>query len=305
MVLSIRPLAHIHLSKMVELKRAHRHIMETTLTLLHQAQLPVQFWLEALLTSVYLINRLPHFAVNFQIPYTLLYNTVLDYSFLKPFGCLCFPWLKHYVSNKLTPKSVVCVFLGYCSTIKGDKCFDPVSNKVYTSRHVNLIETKFPYVSLTQSGISLSSSSSVLPSSSLYFDISLATADSVPMTVPTVPVTTSVPSSSVHHIPVTTTLSLVPLSSPTSTPLILPSPAPSPAVHPMVTRSKNGIFKPNIPLSLSLTTTPEPHEPKSFAEAVKNPNWQKAMSSEYEALLSQGTWTLVPPPNCANIIGCH
>lgn len=85
-------------------ERAHRHLMETTLTLLHQAGMPVQFWLEALLTSVYLINRLPHSAVKFQIPYTLLYHSALDYSLLRPFGCLHFPWLKPYTTHKLSPK---------------------------------------------------------------------------------------------------------------------------------------------------------------------------------------------------------
>lgn len=72
-------------------ERSHRLLMETTLALLHQAGLPVQFWLKALLTSVYLINRLPHSVVQFQIPYTLQFHTTPDYSLLKPFGCLCFP----------------------------------------------------------------------------------------------------------------------------------------------------------------------------------------------------------------------
>lgn len=72
----------------------------------------------------------------------------------------------------------------------------------------------------------------------------------------------------------------------------------------MVTRSKHGIFKPKVPLSLSLVATSDPIEPKSFSEVVKSDDWKKAMSAEYDALLSQGTWSLVPPPT-ANIIGCH
>lgn len=36
-----------------------RHIVETGLTLLHHASIPLTFWPEAFATAVYLINRLP------------------------------------------------------------------------------------------------------------------------------------------------------------------------------------------------------------------------------------------------------
>ncbi|GMI93411.1 hypothetical protein HRI_003010400 [Hibiscus trionum] len=40
-------------------ERKHRHVVETTLTLLAQAGLPLKFWSHAALSSVYLINRMP------------------------------------------------------------------------------------------------------------------------------------------------------------------------------------------------------------------------------------------------------
>lgn len=92
--------------------RKHRHLIETTIALLLQAQFPTIFWLEALTTAVYLANRLPHSSLKFQIPYVLLFNTQPNYMALKPFGCSCYPWLKPYASHKLTPKSTQCVFLG-------------------------------------------------------------------------------------------------------------------------------------------------------------------------------------------------
>lgn len=293
-------------------ERVHRHLIETTLALLHQAAMPVTFWLEALITSVYLINRLPHSAVHSQIPYTLLFNKAPDYSSLKPFGCLCFPWLKPYISHKLCPKSQSCVFLGYCSTSKGYRCFDHVLNKVYKSRHVKFVEHIFPYASIVQSMSSSVSESS--HSSTIQFDISLATENDLSLSIPSIPITTTVPapahypvstsnsslsdSSSFHNLSQISSPNVVPTSSPTS-------PVPSPAVHPMITRSKHGIVKPRIPLSLSLTSTSEISEPSTFSEAIKSAHWQPAMSTEYEALLSQGTWSLVPSPAHGNIIGCH
>lgn len=46
-------------------ERKHRHLIETTITLLLQSHLPTSFWLEALTTAVYLTNRLPHTSLNY------------------------------------------------------------------------------------------------------------------------------------------------------------------------------------------------------------------------------------------------
>lgn len=57
-----------------------------------------------------------------------------------------------------------------------------------------------------------------------------------------------------------------------------------------------------IPFSL-LAQSPPTTEPTSFKEAMAYPEWRQAMSEEYTALMSQGTWTLVPPPPGAPVIG--
>lgn len=257
-------------------ERTHRHIIETTLALLYQAHLPTEFWMEALLTSVYLINRLPHSAIQFRIPYTVLFHASPDYAFLIPFGCLCYPWLKPYPPHKLSPKSTPCVFLGYCPTTKGYRCYDPICQKVHTSRHVKFVESEFPYPNLIH--LSSSSVSHYSSKSSPFFDITLASEDSVPLSIPTVPISTTIPipssnvSSSSSSLSSNVTLPVtVPVSS-SSVPAPLPTSIPS--SHPMLTRSKHGIFKPTVPFSLSLTTSPtnnsfsvssEPTEPKSFS----------------------------------------
>ncbi|GKA36229.1 ribonuclease H-like domain-containing protein, partial [Tanacetum coccineum] len=42
--------------------------------------------------------------------------------------------------------------------------------------------------------------------------------------------------------------------------------------------------------------------PKSSSDAFNYPNWQNAMSNEYNALIKNDTWILVPRPTDANII---
>lgn len=71
-------------------ERKHRHIVESGLTLLAQASLPLKFWLESFNTAVYLINRMPTKVLKDLYLLEKLYNIKPKYHSLKMFGCLCF-----------------------------------------------------------------------------------------------------------------------------------------------------------------------------------------------------------------------
>lgn len=45
-------------------------------------------------------------------------------------------------------------------------------------------------------------------------------------------------------------------------------------------------------------------EPSTFKEVVRHESWRKTMHSEYHALCSNNTWTLVPFDSQMNVIGC-
>ncbi|GKE91152.1 ribonuclease H-like domain-containing protein [Tanacetum coccineum] len=68
----------------------------------------------------------------------------------------------------------------------------------------------------------------------------------------------------------------------------------------MVTRSQAGIVKPTD--RLSLHTSPLSPIPKSPFLALKDPNWSNAMHDEYNALVKNGTWILVPRPSNVNLV---
>ncbi|GJS70002.1 ribonuclease H-like domain-containing protein [Tanacetum coccineum] len=70
--------------------------------------------------------------------------------------------------------------------------------------------------------------------------------------------------------------------------------------HRMVTRSQAGIVKPID--RLSLHTSPLSPIPKSPFLALKDPNWSNAMHDEYNALVKNGTWILVPRPSNVNLV---
>ena len=63
----------------------------------------------------------------------------------------------------------------------------------------------------------------------------------------------------------------------------------------MQTRAKNNIRKPIQKLNLHIQLSkPLDLEPTTPTQALKDPKWRKAMSEEYDALVRNGTWELVP-----------
>lgn len=110
--------------------------------------MPLTYWPHAMTTTAYLINRLPTPILGYLSPYSKLLNISPYYHKLKCFGCLCFPWIKPYANHKLTPKFVMCVFVGYSDDQHAYLCLDPLRGRIYTSRHVKFVESEFPFRSL-------------------------------------------------------------------------------------------------------------------------------------------------------------
>lgn len=79
--------------------------------------------------------------------------------------------------------------------------------------------------------------------------------------------------------------------------------------------SRSGIFKPNpkfqsnfsshYPIPQALMAAVESEiEPTCYTQASKSSYWQHAILDEFNALLHQGTWSLVPSSSHQNTIGC-
>jgi hypothetical protein len=105
-------------------ERKLKHILETGLTFLAHSHLSNRYWVDAFLTAVYIINRLPTPTLQYKSPYLKLYKHESDYQNLKVFGCLCYHLLRPYASHKLEYRSKPCIFLGY--QFAGYKCLDHV-----------------------------------------------------------------------------------------------------------------------------------------------------------------------------------
>ena len=132
------------------IERKHRHIVETARSLLLSAFVPSVFWGEAVLTAARVINMIPSSHISGLSPFEKLHGYAPDYSSLRVFGCVCFVLRPHVERSKLSSRSALCVFLGYGEGQKGYRCFDPVTQKLYVSRHVVFLE-HIPFFSIPDS----------------------------------------------------------------------------------------------------------------------------------------------------------
>lgn len=81
----------------------------------------------------------------------------------------------------------------------------------------------------------------------------------------------------------------------------------APATHTYGTRLSHNIVKPKIctdgTVSYS-TMRISDSEPSSHQEALVDPSWHRAMDDEFETLIKNETWHLVPPRKGLNVIDC-
>lgn len=69
----------------------HQTIVNVVRTILIQASLPSQFWVEALLVSVYVLNKITRASIYFRTPHELLHQESLNIQGLRVFGCARYP----------------------------------------------------------------------------------------------------------------------------------------------------------------------------------------------------------------------
>ena len=252
-----------------------RTIKNAVRTLLFQAQLPSSFWVEALHTSVHILNLLPSKAIANKTPLTTLFKKPVSYSHLRVFGCLCYPNQNNSTTKKLSPRSSKCILLGYPQLHRGYRCFDLSTKKIIISHHVTFDESTFPY-----------KDSKSTPSSTYEF-LEHQTD----------------PSPIFKNILQNTTVNIPP-------PVVVPADVQAPTQtassaaeyprHSMTTRSKRGIRKQK--QILSLLTQPCSPLPKSHVQARLDPFWDASMTDEYNAIMKSQTFDPVPRQKNTNIV---
>ena len=107
-------------------ERMNRTILERMRCMLSSSGLSKVFWAEAAETAVHLINRSPSSALQFKTPQEKWTGKAADYQHLKVFGCTAYV---HTKTDKLEPRAVKCIFLGYPKGVKGYKLWIETQGK--------------------------------------------------------------------------------------------------------------------------------------------------------------------------------
>ena len=116
-------------------ERMNRTLLERVRCMLKGAGLEKKFWGEAITTACYLINRCPSAAIDFKTPQEKWTGQAPNFDHLKVFGCIAYA---HIRQDKLEPRAIKCMFLGYPEGVKGYKlwCLEPGYKKCIISRDV-------------------------------------------------------------------------------------------------------------------------------------------------------------------------
>ena len=86
-------------------ERMNHIIMERVRSMFSHAKLSNSYWVKAMLTVVYLINRFPSVPLNVDVPQRVWRGRIISYQRLRVFGCLAYMHVAKDQRSKLDNKS--------------------------------------------------------------------------------------------------------------------------------------------------------------------------------------------------------
>ena len=99
-------------------ERRNRTLLEMVRSMMAQANLPITFWGDALLTATYILNRVPSKSVT-STPYELWTKRKPHLSNLRPWGCAAYVHESAHQHGKLGLRGKKSIFIRYSEHSKG------------------------------------------------------------------------------------------------------------------------------------------------------------------------------------------
>jgi hypothetical protein len=121
-------------------EQRNQTLLDKVWSIMSQTDLPLSFWGYALETATFGLNRVSTMSVE-RTPYEIWTWKHSRLSFLKVWGCEAY--VKHLMSDKLTPKSDKSFFVGYLRETKGYYFYNNAEGKVFVARNGLFMEKEF------------------------------------------------------------------------------------------------------------------------------------------------------------------
>ncbi|GKA78709.1 retrovirus-related pol polyprotein from transposon TNT 1-94 [Tanacetum coccineum] len=134
-------------------ERKNRTLKEMVTAMLISSGMSQDMWGEAILTATYLLNKIPRKEKE-ETPYELWMGRKPSYQYLRVWGCLAKVAVPTPKAQKIGPKSVDCIFIGYAKNstayrfiVHESKNPDIQKNTIMESRNASFFENIFPCLS--------------------------------------------------------------------------------------------------------------------------------------------------------------
>ncbi|RVW35033.1 Retrovirus-related Pol polyprotein from transposon TNT 1-94 [Vitis vinifera] len=296
------------------LERKNRHLMEVARSLMIASNVPKQLWGEAILTTTYLINRMPSRILQFKTPCQILlaaypFARIISSILVKVFGCTAFVHIHKSQRRKLDPTATKCIFLGYSPNQKRYKCYSPTTKKFYTSMDVTFFENQpfYPKTAIQGENWStdefqfweteISTTSPLSSSLPPQIDSTISVPKKNSLDVPAVtPESTTQGSNTIYDLDSSNDLDDL------DQPIALRKGVRSCTQHPISNHVSYGKLSQNF--QAFITSLEDDRIPSNIQEALQQPEWKTAVQEEIQALEKNGTWEISELPEGKRPVGC-
>ena len=129
-------------------ERMHRTLQFKARVMMAAASMPIEFWPEAILTTSYLLNRIPARSIHNDTPFKRWFNAEPGAEHLRCFGCIGYATVPSDLRHgKLSSTAKPCMMLGFDRNHKAYRVFDPESKTIIVSSQVRFDELIYFYES--------------------------------------------------------------------------------------------------------------------------------------------------------------
>jgi hypothetical protein len=262
--------------------------MEAVKTMIHDQDLSMHLWAEAGRTTIYVQNRLSHSALGFKTPKEMFTEKKPEVSHLKIFGCPVIVHIPKEKRTKLEPSGKKGICVGYCEVSKAFRIYIPGYHHIEINRDVTFDEV----VALKRSR--------KCHVEEVYEEEPVAPRVAEPVKEVTINPDDEIPED--HDIiesqePPRTTIPHK-RKSVWARELIQDGEKYGAPKGPMRQIKKPKPFSSYMALMCDLIEK----EPTCFEEAIQKKEWVNAMTEEYQSIIKNDVWEVVPRPKNKDVV---